>query len=54
MSDPTGNDTLDIALPASWYLGTHGDPVAQFDYLVLRLHPDGTVTWHRAGDGVRA
>lgn len=52
MSDPTGNEARDIAIPASWYLGAHGDPVAQFDRLVLTLHPDGTVTWWRWMDEV--
>jgi hypothetical protein len=36
-----------IAVPAAWHLGGHGDPVAEFDYLQLRLHEDGTVTWVR-------
>ncbi len=35
----------EISVPASWYMGAHGDPVARFDYLVLELHDDGTVTW---------
>ncbi len=34
-----------VSLPASWYMGAHGDPIARFDYLVLELHDDGTVTW---------
>lgn len=34
-----------VALPASWFLGAHGDPVAQFEGLQLVLHPDGSVTW---------
>lgn len=34
-----------IPVPASYYLGGHGDPIAQFDHLVLLLHPDGRVTW---------
>lgn len=34
-----------VALPVGWRLGAHGDPVAVFDYIALRLHVDGTVTW---------
>lgn len=41
----TANVVREITVPAAWYLGAHGDPVAHFDYLVLRLHDDGTVTW---------
>lgn len=37
----------DVAIPAHWYLGAGGDPIAVFDYLVLELHTDGTVTWRR-------
>lgn len=34
-----------VPLPAHWYLGIHGDPVATFDFLWLHLHADGTVSW---------
>ena len=34
-----------IPLPVHWRMGAHGDPIAVFDYLVLHLHPDGSVTW---------
>jgi hypothetical protein len=44
MSEPS---PILVSIPASWYLGAHGDPVARFDYLVLQLHSDGTVTWFR-------
>ena len=46
----TENDRL-VSLPASWFLAAHGDPVAVFDYLVLVLHEDGTVTWFRDESG---
>lgn len=39
------DEVREVPLPANWYMGAHGDPIAQFDYIVLRLHPDGTVTW---------
>lgn len=50
MSDEQERDDRRIPIPASWYLGAHGDPVAVFDYLGLVLHPDGTVTWERRDD----
>ena len=34
-----------IPLPVHWRMGAHGDPIAEFDYIVLPLHPDGSVTW---------
>lgn len=36
-----------ISVPAQWYLGAHGDPIAQFDYLILILMADGSVRWER-------
>lgn len=36
-----------VPLPASWYMGGHGDPIASFDRLLLDLHPDGGVTWRQ-------
>lgn len=35
-----------IPLPVRWRMGAHGDPIAEFDYIVLHLHRDGSVTWH--------
>lgn len=37
--------SIRVALPASYRLAAHGDPVAQFEGLHLVLHPDGSVTW---------
>ena len=34
-----------IPLPVRWRMGAHGDPIAEFDYIVLHLHRDGSVTW---------
>lgn len=34
-----------VPLPATYYMAASGDPVATFDYLVLELRHDGTVTW---------
>ena len=42
-----GQEPRRVALPASYYLGGVGDPIAQFDHLALVLHPDGRVTWER-------
>lgn len=41
----TASVVREVPLPANWYLGMHGDPIAQFDSIILRLHEDGTVTW---------
>ena len=34
-----------IPLPVHWRMGDHGDPIAEFDCIVLHLHRDGSVTW---------
>ena len=34
-----------IPLPVRWRMGGHGDPIAEFDHIVLHLHRDGSVTW---------
>jgi len=34
-----------VPLPVHWRTGDHGDPIAEFDYIVLHLHRDGSVTW---------
>lgn len=42
---PDPDEERIVGIPVSWYMGAHGDPVAQFDRVALRLHPDGSVTW---------
>lgn len=34
-----------IGIPNTYYMGGHGDPVAQFDRTALILHDDGSVSW---------
>ena len=34
-----------IGIPNTYYMGGHGDPVAQFDRTSLILHDDGSVSW---------
>jgi hypothetical protein len=35
-----------VTVPVLWYLGAHGDPVADFrEAVILILHSDGSVTW---------
>ena len=34
-----------IGIPNTYYMGGHGDPVAQFDSTALILHDDGSVSW---------
>lgn len=52
MTEPTVVRT--VSLPAHYYLGAHGDPVAVFDYLHLDFMSDGTVRWREDhGDAVR-
>lgn len=41
----TYNVVRSISVPAAWFLGAHGDPVAEFDHLHLDLIADGTVRW---------
>ena len=36
-----------IPVPVAYYMGAHGDPIAEFDRLLLDLHPDGRVTWRQ-------
>lgn len=46
--------TRSIVLPKTWYLGAHGDPVAQFtdDSPVLLLLPGGEVRWRSIEDAI--
>lgn len=44
---PSDVEPVEVVMPARWYLGAHGDPIARFgpESPVLVLHPDGSVTW---------
>lgn len=44
MSD---DDPIEVTLPKGYYQTAMGVPCAVFDYLILRLHSDGSVTWYR-------
>jgi hypothetical protein len=44
--DAIKKPNMRVTVPVLWYLGAHGDPVADFrEAVVLILHPDGSVTW---------
>jgi len=46
----TSDRPIRIPIPVGYYVGGHGDPIAQFrhdELIILVLHDDGTVTWER-------
>jgi hypothetical protein len=49
---PGGHPVVPLAV--RYYRGAHGDPVPVFDYIVLHLWPDGSVTWQDQSQALEA